>query len=431
MIGANAVLELIDHAPAFVDAVEDPAAIAEAIRQFGLAELTDAMKILRAAEGEARGLMLSASAQRLGQLVAAGALHEGFAKASIEEAASSCLLIRDDGLKAVRAAITAGIKLGKKQPRDLSHAGRAAIGQRRANIVPPASDHIEAASDAPAEPLPIEGKDDGKPPGPSGFDLAEINRSYALAIWGGKAVVVNEQPHGPVNDRVRLMSFDSMNSWFANRHTEIRGADGKKKNVTWATAWHKHPNRRQYAGVEFFPNPDGTPSTPNYLNLWRGFSVVPSDAGNCGKFKDHLRVNVCQEDERLFRYLFGWLAHMVQRPRDRAGIALILRGPSRTVTARAHRAFLAVASAIERVEFKYNELAIAVAKDGPGASEAFVKQYLFEVRNALADAWQAATERGERPPAGQAEPHDSSPNWGDLFGYAEANAEAREDGNRR
>jgi hypothetical protein len=35
--------------------------------------------------------------------------------------------------------------------------------------------------------------------------------------------VVNEQPSGPVNDRVRVMSFESMNSWFANRYTEIVG----------------------------------------------------------------------------------------------------------------------------------------------------------------------------------------------------------------
>jgi hypothetical protein len=166
----------------------------------------------------------------------------------------------------------------------------------------------------------------GEPPEPNGFDIAEINRSYALAIWGGKAVVVNEQPHGPVNDRVRVMSFDSMNSWFANRYTEMRGADGRKRSVTWARAWHQHRDRRQYAGVEFFPNPDGAAPTPKYLNLWRGFTVSASDVGSCEKFKDHLRVNVCQEDERLFRYLFGWMAHLVQRPRDRAGIALVLRG---------------------------------------------------------------------------------------------------------
>lgn len=159
-----------------------------------------------------------------------------------------------------------------------------------------------------------------------GFDVEEINRSYALAIWGGKALVVNEQPQGPVNDRVRLMSFESMNSWFANRYTEVVGTDGKIKSMTWAKAWHQHPDRRQYDGVEFFPNPDGTPSTPNYLNLWRGFSVTPSPAGRCGHFKDHLRVNVCRENEEYYRYLLGWMAHLVQKPRERPGIALVMRG---------------------------------------------------------------------------------------------------------
>lgn len=95
---------------------------------------------------------------------------------------------------------------------------------------------------------------------------------------------MNEQPHGPVNDRVRLMTFASMNSWFANRPTEVVGTDGKIKSVTWSKAWHQHPDRRQYDGVEFFPNPDGVPSTPNYLNLWRGFSVTPSSVGTCARF---------------------------------------------------------------------------------------------------------------------------------------------------
>jgi len=131
----NAVLELIDAAPPFVDVVvEDPArddaahraAIAEAVRKFGLAELEAVLESVRAAEGEARGPALPASAQRVGQLAAAGALHEGFARAALEEAASSCGLIRDDGLRAVKAAIAAGLKLGKKQPCDLSHVRREA-----------------------------------------------------------------------------------------------------------------------------------------------------------------------------------------------------------------------------------------------------------------------------------------------------------------
>ena len=159
-----------------------------------------------------------------------------------------------------------------------------------------------------------------------GFDVEEINRSYALAIWGGKAVVVNEQPTGPVSDRVRVMSFESMNSWFANRYTEIIGSDGKVKPVTWAKAWLSHRDRRQYNGVEFFPNPDGAAGTPNYLNFWRGFDVAPSAEGSYSLFREHLLTNVCSGDERLYKYVFGWIAHIVQKPRERLGTAIVLRG---------------------------------------------------------------------------------------------------------
>lgn len=160
-----------------------------------------------------------------------------------------------------------------------------------------------------------------------GFDVEEINRSYALAIWGGKAVVVNEQPTGPINDRVRVMSVESMNSWFANRYTEIVGSDGRVRPVTWAKAWHSHRDRRQYAGVEFFPNPDNAPGAPNYLNFWRGFDVTPSQAGGTYKtFNDHLLNQVCDSDPELFKYVFGWMAHIVQKPRERLGTAIVLRG---------------------------------------------------------------------------------------------------------
>jgi hypothetical protein len=191
-------------------------------------------------------------------------------------------------------------------------------------------------TDSPSETIAalIEGDDrdsEATEPGNSsprawGFDVEEINRCYALAIWGGKAVVVNEQPSGPVNDRVRVMSFDSMNSWFANRYTEIVGSDGKVRPVTWAKAWHSHPDRRQYEGVEFFPNPDGAPGTPNYLNFWRGFDVAPSPAGSYRVFRDHLLTNVCGGDENLFLYVFGWMAHIAQKPRERLGTAIVLRG---------------------------------------------------------------------------------------------------------
>jgi len=163
-----------------------------------------------------------------------------------------------------------------------------------------------------------------------GFDMEEMNRSYALVVWGGKTVVVNEQPLAPINDRVRVMSFESMHSWFANRFTETVGSDGKVRPVTWAKAWHSHRDRRSYDGVEFWPNPDGAKGTPNYLNFWRGFDVAPSPLGTYATFRDHLLNQVCDGDPKLFNYVFGWMAHIVQKPRERLGTALVLRGKKGT-----------------------------------------------------------------------------------------------------
>jgi hypothetical protein len=42
--------------------------------------------------------------------------------------------------------------------------------------------------------------------------------------------------------------------------------------------------------------------------------------------RDHMLTNVCNGDEALFRWYLGWFAHLVQRPRERVGTALVMRG---------------------------------------------------------------------------------------------------------
>lgn len=155
------------------------------------------------------------------------------------------------------------------------------------------------------------------------FDVDAMNRIYALLLMGSQAVVVMERPDGPVKDRVRLIRLDAFKALFANRHTEVVGAARK---VTWAQAWLSHPRRREYNGIEFFPNPDGAKSTSGYLNLWRGFEITPSPDGTYNTFNDHLLNNVCDGDCELHNYIFAWFAHIVQRPRERIGTALVLRG---------------------------------------------------------------------------------------------------------
>ena len=162
-----------------------------------------------------------------------------------------------------------------------------------------------------------------------GFDIDVLNREFALVLLGSKAVVFREQPDALIEDQQRMLTLDAFNAWFANRFTERRDADGKVKRVTWAKAWQQSRQRRQYGGVEFHPDRDNKGGTPGYLNLWSGFAFAPAekpDATAYSIFRDHLLTNVCGGDESKFRWVFGFFADMVQRPRNRVGVALVLRG---------------------------------------------------------------------------------------------------------
>ncbi|MDR6657569.1 hypothetical protein J2W51_000111 [Tardiphaga robiniae] len=164
----------------------------------------------------------------------------------------------------------------------------------------------------------IEGTDSNDMPP----EIAALNARNALTMWGGKAVVVHEYPTGAI----QIRSLDAHRTWYANQKVQIADAAGNLKAIPLGSAWLNHPARRQYEGVEFFPNPDGALGTPNFLNLWKGFSVKASKGGSYEIFKDHILNNICNSDAELFTYVFGWFAQMMQRPREKLGTALILRG---------------------------------------------------------------------------------------------------------
>ncbi|MBR1150106.1 phage/plasmid primase, P4 family [Bradyrhizobium sp. JYMT SZCCT0428] len=113
----EAVLDLIDQAPAFA---EPQPLSAEELRRAGLAALDQAIELLKAAEGDARTTVLQEVATEAGSIIGAGAVNEPFAKALLEHAAAGAGLIKAIGAKAVKSAIAAALKVGKKTPRDFS-----------------------------------------------------------------------------------------------------------------------------------------------------------------------------------------------------------------------------------------------------------------------------------------------------------------------
>jgi putative DNA primase/helicase len=128
----------------------------EAVRKYGLAALDAELQALRASQTGGRNDALNIAALKLAQLVAAGALHEGFVRAALEDAAAVCGLIKDDGLRGVRATIDSGFRKGKAQPRDLDEIRRAAAYResRPRKAAVRTSSSPTAADSSSSDPLP-------------------------------------------------------------------------------------------------------------------------------------------------------------------------------------------------------------------------------------------------------------------------------------
>ena len=88
--------------------------------------------------------------------------------------------------------------------------------------------------------------------------------------------------------------------------------------------WLRQRDRRTYkGGVVFRP---GSKVHQDTFNLWNGFDVEPDPTASCRLFLDHLRNVICCGAEDHYAYIMGYLAHMIQRPQEKPGVALILKG---------------------------------------------------------------------------------------------------------
>jgi len=156
--------------------------------------------------------------------------------------------------------------------------------------------------------------------------IAEVNRKHALVRMGDKLLVACENlaADGSVVD-VDFMSPAAFQLWYAKRKVWI----GRQQPVGLGELWLQHEDRRDYRGIVF--RPQG--AEPDLYNLYRGFSVTPKP-GNWKTayptLRDHLFTNICAGNEQLYLWVFGWFAHLFQRPAERLGTAMALRGKEGT-----------------------------------------------------------------------------------------------------
>jgi hypothetical protein len=156
--------------------------------------------------------------------------------------------------------------------------------------------------------------------------IARLNEKHFLIRNIGGKCLVGEMVPNPIGrgQMLSLQSREDFRAWFGNQFVTVSDSQGNSKRKPVGEYWLKHPDRRGYEGVDLVP--DAPEELPNgYLNLWRGFSVIPKP-GAWSLMLRHVGQALAAGDRRAADYILRWAAWIVQHPGERAEVALVLKG---------------------------------------------------------------------------------------------------------
>lgn len=147
--------------------------------------------------------------------------------------------------------------------------------------------------------------------------IQRLNAKHAVTFLSGKCVIITENSDGTTS----YGTPGELHNWYENDRVA-----SEKATQPVSKAWMQHKGRRQYPnGVVFSPGKE----RDGYFNHWKGFDVEPDPKGSCQMWLDHLREIICNGNETHYRYALGWFAHMIQKPWEKPGVAMVLRGKKR------------------------------------------------------------------------------------------------------
>ena len=153
--------------------------------------------------------------------------------------------------------------------------------------------------------------------------LGLLQARFSIFSAAGSFYVIDEDDVAAIKKGTRRMGLGYMKRPDAElamkRFLESQPVPSDSK-ATISQFWI-NPNTRVYKGVAFDP----IEKDPNILNLWVPSPVVPRK-GNFSAIKAFLYDVICDSDQETFDYLIRYLAHMVQKPEEKPGIAIVLLG---------------------------------------------------------------------------------------------------------
>lgn len=154
-----------------------------------------------------------------------------------------------------------------------------------------------------------------------------LNAEYAFVLAGGGHHILRETTDANGRDTIEHLKEASFHGLLVSRKMRIG-----EKDVPITKVWMSSPKRRTYDGFVFRP---GMETPDRFYNLFRGWTVKPYDQleaatdderAALSDFLEHALLNVCGGDEKLYHWLMGYFAHLIQRPWEKPLVALVFKG---------------------------------------------------------------------------------------------------------
>lgn len=184
------------------------------------------------------------------------------------------------------------------------------------------------APEAAFTPLAVRTDDPTASGGEGVHPLARFNREFAHVIAGGGVHILWETEDAKGRRALEHLSLQA----FHSKHAAERMALGERRERPMTEHWIEWTGRRSYDGIVF--DPSGA-ADDRFYNLWRGFAVepwpddqpIPADYTEAVQmFKEHLHKNICRSDTALAHWLWGFFAHLVQKPHEKPLVAIVMKG---------------------------------------------------------------------------------------------------------
>jgi hypothetical protein len=147
----------------------------------------------------------------------------------------------------------------------------------------------------------------------------------------GRSVLVADVKQTEASaEGLSLMDLQAFHNLYANWLVDVRTSDDaaakdKYERRGATRVWMQSRARRTFTSVVW--QPGQVIEDPHTYNIWRGWAYTPdADAGTFATFAEHVRVNCAHDNAEVERWIWQWLADIVQNPTEKPETALVFRG---------------------------------------------------------------------------------------------------------